>query len=156
VTLPRDMVDRIMRMAERDPAAAQAAAEKAGVSWKSILAGTVGTALGYTGGAAGINAVRPGTIPDWINPAAYVSQGAEQVLAPKPLSKELQDRYPDLTEPSSSEKAPAASTAKVPAADTSDTNISDAEREARIQELINRKVDESTAALNRMIYLSRL
>jgi hypothetical protein len=167
VTLPKDVVDRILKMAERDPAGAQAAAEKAGIPWYIPSKGglAVGTAAGLALGGLppAINAVRPGTIPDWVNPSAYVTKGAEEVLAPKPLSKELQDRYPDLIDPSpppapsSSEKASAATTVEVPAADnTSDTNISNAEREARIQELINRKVDESTAALNRMIYLSRL
>lgn len=169
VTLPKDVVDRILKMAERDPAAAQAAAEKAGIPWYIPSKGglALGTAAGLAigGGPTAINAIRPGTVPDWGNPAAYVSQGPEKVLAPKPLSKDLQDRYPDLIDttpapapsPSSSEKASAATTVEVPAADnTSDTNISDADREARIRELINRKVDESTAALNRMIYLSRL
>lgn len=153
-----DQVRQFRELFRTDPVAAQAAAEKAGVPWKSILAGTVGAALGYTGGTAAINAVSPGTIPDWANPSAYVSKGAE-VLAPQPLSPG--ERPPIVYEPDPEASSSTTSAAKNPAkvAPTNTSQIPDDDPE--VQEIIrqlekNGKVDESTAALNRMVYLSRL
>jgi hypothetical protein len=168
VTLPRDIVDRIMRMAERDPAAAQAAAEKAGIPWYIPSKG--GLALGTAGGLAlgglppAINAVSPGTIPDWANPSAYATKGAEKVLAPRPLPPE--DRIQRVAEPetdrskssNSSDSAPVPNAAPSSGKDSSDKVADD---DPELQELLKdfykgKKVDESTAALNRMVYLSRL
>jgi hypothetical protein len=102
VTLPKDVVDRILKMAERDPAAAQAAAEKAGIPWyipsKGGLAAGAAAGLALGGLPPAINAVRPGTIPSWANPAAYATNGAEEVLAPQPQSPELLKKYPEVHE----------------------------------------------------------
>ena len=168
VTLPRDIVDRIMRMAERDPAAAQAAAEKAGIPWYIPSKG--GLALGTAAGLAlgglppAINAVSPGTIPDWANPSAYATKGAKEVLAPRPLPPG--DRIQRVAEPetdrskssNSSDSAPVSNTAPSSGKDSSDRIADD---DPELQELLkdfykDKKVDESTAALNRMVYLSRL
>jgi hypothetical protein len=70
-------------MAERDPAAAQEVAKKMGLPAKLFLGAAGVGALAAAPSA--INAVRPGTVPDYYNPVSIVTQGPEKVLAPKPL-----------------------------------------------------------------------
>ena len=162
VTLPRDVADRLLSMAERNPAAAQAAAEKAGIPWyipsKGGLAAGTAAGLALGGLPPAINAVSPGTIPDWANPSAYATKGAE-VLAPQPLSPN--ERPPIVYEPDPEASSGATSAAKN-ASKVAPTNISQIpDDDPEVQEIIrqlekNGKVDESTAALNRMVYLSRL
>ena len=167
VTLPRDMADRLLRMAERDPAAAQEVAKKMGLPAKLFLGAAGVGALAAAPSA--INAVRPGTVPDYYNPVSIVTQGPEKVFAPKPLPpdragpavKEILTDWSPPTPAASTEKpapTPAAST-ETPAASTADSTSAadgDAAIAARVKELLKQKVDESTAALNRMVYLSRL
>ena len=174
VTLPRDMADRLLDLATRDPAAAREQAKQWGWWGKKGLTAAGVTALG-AGALAGlptaINAVRPGTVPDEYNPVAYVTKGAGKVLAPRPLPPS--ERIPSVAEPETdrsraSSTEPAAQTPVPPAAQTPVPPAAKAKSadeipddDPRVQDIIrqlekNGKVDESTAALNRMIYLSRL
>jgi len=125
VNLPRDLVDRIMRMAERDPAAAQQMARDSGWRNYPLTGGVLGTTIGAVGGTAGINAMNG------------VSNAPEVKITP--------------WKPTDTEEAPPAAPA-APIVDKTDP---------RVQELLkqlekNGKLDESTAALTRMVYLSRL
>jgi len=166
VTLPRDMADRLLDLATRDPAAAQEQAKQWGWWGKKGLTAAGVAALGAGALAAlptAINAVRPGTVPDEYNPVAYVTKGPKEVLAPRPLPPS--ERIPSVVEPETDRgrasstapnaPAPVSPAAKAKSADEIPDN------DPRVQEIIrqlekNGKVDESTAALNRMIYLSRL
>ena len=166
VTLPRDFADRLLSMAERDPAAAQEQAKQWGWWGKKGLTAAGVAALGAAAPSA-INAIRPGTVPDYYNPVSIVTQRPEKVLAPKPLPldragptvKEIPtDWSPPSPAASTETPAPAAEkTPSAPAAPASDSATSD---DAKIQDLRKLwqkdKMDESTAALNRMVYLARL
>ena len=169
VTLPRDIADRILRMAERDPVAAQAAAEKAGIPWYipskgGLAAGTVaGLALG--GLPPAINAIRPGTVPDYYNPVDYITKGPKEVLAPRPLPPS--ERIPPVAEPETDRsRASSTSSSTTPVVPVPDVKARSADEipddDPRLQELMRQaeknggKLDESTAALNRMVYLSKL
>ena len=165
VTLPRDIADRILRMAERDPAAAQAAAEKAGIPWYipskgGLAAGTVaGLALG--GLPPAINAIRPGTVPDYYNPVDYITKGPKEVLAPRPLPPS--ERIPPVAEPETDRSRASSTTPVVPVPDVKARSADEIpDDDPRLQELMRQaeknggKLDESTAALNRMVYLSKL
>jgi hypothetical protein len=162
VTLPRDMADRLLDLATRDPAAAQEQAKKWGLPAKIAL-----SAAGIGSLAAlptAINAVRPGTVPDEYNPVAYVTKGPKEVLAPRPLPPS--ERIPSVVEPETDRgRASSTSSSTTPVVPVPDVRAKSADEipdnDPRVQEIIrqlekNGKVDESTAALNRMIYLSRL
>jgi hypothetical protein len=161
VTLPRDVADRLLSMAERNPAAAQEVAKKMGLPAKLFLGAAGVGALAATPTA--INAVRPGTVPDEYNPVAYVTKGPKEVLAPRPLPPS--ERIPPVAEPET-DRSRASSTAPnapapVPPAVKAKSADEIPDDDPRVQEIIrqlekNGKVDESTAALNRMVYLSRL
>lgn len=162
VTLPRDMADRLLDLATRDPAAAQELAKKWGLPAKIAL--TAAGAGALAGLPSAINAVRPGTVPDEYNPVAYVTKGPKEVLAPRPLPPS--ERIPSVVEPETDRgRASSTSSSTTPVVPVPDVRARSADEipddDPRVQELMrqlekNRKVDESTAALNRMIYLSRL
>jgi len=162
VTLPRDMADRLLSMAERDPAAAQEQAKQWGWWGKKGLTAAGVAALA---GPSAINAIRPGTVPDEYNPVAYVTKGPKEVLAPRPLPPS--ERIPSVVEPET-DRGRASSTSSsttpvVPVPDVKARSVDEIpDDDPRLRELMRQaeknggKLDESTAALNRMIYLSRL
>lgn len=159
-----DEIRQFQELLSTNPAAAQDVAKKMGLPAKLFL-GAAGVGA-LAAAPTAINAVRPGTVPDWANPVSYVTKGAEKVLAPKPLPPE--ERIQRVAEPetdrsrdsSSSSTEPAAQTPVPPAAKAKSADeIPD--NDPRVQELMrqlekNGKLDESTTALDRMIYLSRL
>jgi hypothetical protein len=163
VTLPRDVADRLLSMAERNPAAAQEVAKKMGLPAKLFLGAAGVGALAATPTA--INAVRPGTVPDEYNPVAYVTKGPKEVLAPRPLPPS--ERIPPVAEPETDRsRASSTSSSTTPVVPVPDVKARSADEipddDPRLQELMRQaeknggKLEESTAALNRMIYLSRL
>jgi len=144
-----------------NPAAAEEQAKKWGLPAKIALsAAGVGALAGLP---TAINAVRPGTVPDEYNPVAYVTKGPKEVLAPRPLPPS--ERIPSVVEPETDRGRASSTAPNAPAPVSPDTKARSADEipddDPRVQELMrqlekNRKVDESTAALDRMIYLSRL
>lgn len=156
--VPRYTMDEIRQFQEllrTNPAAAEETAKKMGLPAKLFLGAAGVGALAATPTA--INAVRPGTVPDWANPVSYATKGAEKVLAPQPLSTELQQKYPEVHETPPEANSSSDSSSEVPADVQGDANAAAKaaqEKEAAIQELL--KENEVTAALDRMIYLSRL
>lgn len=144
-------LQQMRELFKTDPAAAQDAAKKMGLPAKALL-GAAGVGA-LAAAPTAINAIRPGTVPDWADPAAYVAQGADKVLAPQPLSPELQTKYPEVHEP---DPEATDSTSGKAAPDKVEPDKAAQDREARIQQILQKKIDESTAALDRMVYLSRL
>jgi hypothetical protein len=157
------MADRLLDLATRDPAAAQEQAKKWGLPAKIALsAAGVGALAGLP---TAINAVRPGTVPDEYNPVAYVTKGPKEVLAPRPLPPS--ERIPPVAEPETDRsRASSTSSSTTPVVPVPDVKARSADEipddDPRLQELMRQaeknggKLEESTAALNRMIYLSRL
>jgi hypothetical protein len=132
VNLPRDLVDRIMRMAERDPAAAQQMARNSGWRNYPLTGGALGTAIGAVGGTAGINSMADVNLDPKVKISPWVSKDAEALDVP-----------PSAPEPESPEALPL---------DKSNP---------RVQELLrqlekNGKLDESASEFDRIVYLSRL
>jgi len=157
------MADRLLDLATQNPAAAQEQAKQWGWWGKKGLTAAGVAALGAAAPSA-INAIRPGTVPDYYNPVSIVTQGPEKVLAPKPLPPEragptVKEIPTDWSPPSpaASTETPAPAAEKTPAAPASDSAVAtDAEIQDIIQQARKNKVDESTAALNRLVYLARL
>ena len=159
---PAGHVDNLITNLRPGPGV-QDTAKKSSWPW---AAGALGTALGYTGGMAGINAMNPDAGLDLVDPTAYVRKGPEKVLSVKPLPPG--ERIQKVTEPeterskassNSSTETPAPAPVSPAVKSKSADEIPD--DDPRVQELMrqlekNGKLDESTAALTRMVYLSRL
>jgi hypothetical protein len=149
-------------MAERDPAAAQEVAKKMGLPAKLFL-GAAGVGA-LAAAPTAINAVRPGTVPDEYNPVAYVTKGPKEVLAPRPLPPS--ERIPPVAEPETDRSRASSTAPNAPAPVSPAVKARSADEipddDPRLQELMRQaeknggKLDESTAELNRMVYLSRL
>jgi hypothetical protein len=155
--MPRDFADRLLRMAERDPVAAKAAAEEAGIPWGKVLGyGTLGTA------AIASPAIYNAYKPDYL-PAAPAWSDVTNAVKITPAGADTSPSATPVYTPPAAEW-PAAPASPVPAAPTNNPTEEELQRAREAdpewqrlnKELKDRGLNESTKQLNRMVYLSRL
>ena len=159
VTLPKDVMDRILKLAERDPVAAKSAAEEAGIPWGKVLGyGTLGTAA--IASPAIYNAYKPDYLPaapawsDVTNAVKITPAGDDTSPSAAPVYTPPAAEWPAA--PAAAQPVSAAPTDDPTEAELQQAREADPEWQRLNKELKDRGLNESTKQLNRMVYLSRL
>lgn len=158
------MADRLLSMAERNPAAAQEQAKKWGIPWKTLGAGALAGAWAAGNHYFPDTIATPGELIDkGINKITTIGADPSKGGPPTNVQRYTPPPLSDTSDSPAPAAAPAAAPAKNSTADTSsaDTNSDDfrndpAYKEALRKALAGEHIDESTKQLNRMVYLSRL
>ena len=158
VTMPKDVMDRILKLAERDPVAAKSAAEEAGIPWGKVLGyGTLGTAA--IASPAIYNAYKPDYLPaapawsDVTNAVKITPAGDDTSPSAAPVYTPPAAEWPAA--PAAAQPVSAAPTDDPTEAELQQAREADPEWQRLNKELKDRGLNESTKQLNRIVFLSR-
>lgn len=146
VTMPRDFADRLLSLAERNPAAAKAAAEKAGIPWGKIVGYPTAALAATVGAGTAWDAMTPDYVPK-VPPILNAKNWVPTITPTKNTGSTEPENLPSVVAPTDDQLQTIRD--NDPAYQAAQKNLERAIKDAQ-------STNESTSELNRLVYLSRL